>query len=168
MAGPNGSVLASATGDHWSNGGAYATQIYAHDVGVVGWDNETSSWSGRLPGTDGSKNEHYRVWNLPLRAIAAGTVIAVFDGLDDNTVLGQFASPTPNPGDGNSAWVQFADGTKVVYTHMKSQQDRMTDEGQVLRAAAGYVSRSAIAFTAAWTFPEANIDDTALDNNFMR
>lgn len=35
---------------HWANGGAKGTQIFAHDIGVVGWDSTEKKWSGLLPG----------------------------------------------------------------------------------------------------------------------
>src|SRR5262249_19639705 len=59
---------------HWANGGAMGTQIYAHDIGVVGWENNAHKWSGLLPGGDGSKNDDYRIWGKPVRAVADGTV----------------------------------------------------------------------------------------------
>jgi hypothetical protein len=111
-----GECLKSA-GDHWANGGPAGSQIYAHDVAVVGWDG--SKWTDKLPGKDGSANDHYRAWNLPVRAVADGTVWSAQDGMADNTVLGQFPSPTPNPVGGNNVWLVHADGTMTWYTHLR-------------------------------------------------
>jgi len=41
---------------HWANGGGGGTQIFAHDIAVVGWDSKAKKWSGLLPG--GSKPRH--------------------------------------------------------------------------------------------------------------
>lgn len=122
----------SAKGDHWANGGSAGGQIYAHDVGIVGWDNATDAWSGWLPGKDGTKNEHSRAWNLPVRAVADGVVIDASDGMDDNTVLGQFPDPTPNPAGGNYVWIGHPDGTRTYYTHLRKGTVTVQDGDQVV------------------------------------
>jgi hypothetical protein len=100
---------------HWANGGPAGNQIYAHDIGIVGWDGK---WSGLLPGKDGSKNEDYRIYNKPVRAIANGTVSSWLDTMDENTVLGKFPNPTPSPVTGNHIIVQH--GTELVqYCHFR-------------------------------------------------
>lgn len=100
---------------HWANGGSGGTQIFAHDIGVVGWD---SKWSSLLPGGDGSKNEDYRIWGKPVRAVADGTVKDWADGMDDNTVLGKFPTPTPSPVGGNNITIKH--GTELVkYCHFR-------------------------------------------------
>ncbi len=109
----------SARGEHWANGGSGGTQIYAHDVGVRGWDEVDGVWSDLLPGTDGTANEHYRIWNKPVRAVANGVVVERFDGMADNTVVGQLPNPTPSPVDGNHLWIQHGD-EYVRYTHMRN------------------------------------------------
>jgi hypothetical protein len=111
-----GEVL-NAQGDHWANGGVGGSQIYAHDVGVVGWDG--AAWSGLLPGTDDTKNEHYRCWDLPVRAVADGVVSFAADGLIDNAAPGAFPVPTPDPVGGNQVWLKHSDGTMTWYTHMR-------------------------------------------------
>ena len=58
----------SASARHWANGGGRGRQIYAHDIGCTGWDASKNAFSGLLPGTDGSKNEHYRIYGKPVRA----------------------------------------------------------------------------------------------------
>ena len=103
---------------HWANGGAPGTQIFAHDIGVVGWDNNARKWSGLLPGTNGSQNDDYRIWNKPVRAVADGTVESWSDGMDDNTVLGEFPDPTPSPEGGNNITIKH--GTELVkYCHFR-------------------------------------------------
>jgi hypothetical protein len=124
---------------HWANGGAKGTQIFAHDIGVVGWDNVAKKWSGLLPGTNGSQNDDYRIWNKPVRAVADGTVETWFDGMDDNTVLGEFPDPTPSPTGGNNIVVKH--GTEMVkYCHFRKGsmpaelkiKDAKVSEGQLL------------------------------------
>ncbi len=103
---------------HWANGGTGGTQIFAHDIGAVGWDQSTHAWSEILPGTDGKKNADYRIWGKPVRAAADGTVVSWFDTLDENTELGKFPTPTPNPGTGNNILVRH--GTEVIrYCHFR-------------------------------------------------
>src|SRR3954452_25531653 len=105
-----------ASADHWANGGASGTQIFAHDIGCEGFD--SGSWSEKLPGKDGTKNEHWRIWGKPVRAVADGSVDSWTDGIATNTVLGQFPDPTPNPVQGNNIWVVHGD-FKVNYCHFQ-------------------------------------------------
>lgn len=115
---------------HWANGGSTGTQIFAHDIGVGGWDNSAKKWSSRLPGTDGSKNEHYRIWGKPVRAVADGIVEDFDDGMDDNTVLGEFPVPTPSPAGGNNIIIRH--GTELVkYSHFRkgSMPDEVKHKG---------------------------------------
>ncbi|MBO4205122.1 peptidoglycan DD-metalloendopeptidase family protein [Micromonospora echinofusca] len=129
-----GECLKSA-GDHWATGGAAGSQIYAHDVGVVGWDG--AKWTSLLPGKDGTANEHFRGWNVPIRTVADGTVWAAVDGMADNTVLGSLPVPTPDPVGGNSVWIAHPDGTMTWYTHLRNgtvtvQQGDTVVAGQIL------------------------------------
>jgi hypothetical protein len=114
----------SAIGDHWANGGAPGPQIYAHDVGVVGWDDNANAWSAVLPAAVGKTNaqllpQDFRAWDLPIHAVADGTVLDASDGMDDNTVIGKLPDPTPSPVGGNYVWLSHADGTRTYYTHMR-------------------------------------------------
>jgi hypothetical protein len=114
----------SAIGDHWANGGAPGSQIYAHDVGVLGWDDNLNDWTALLPASVGKATadqlpQDFRAWDLPIHAVADGTVIDTHDGMDDNTVIGQFPDPTPSPGGGNYVWIAHADGTRTYYPHMR-------------------------------------------------
>lgn len=103
---------------HWANGGPLGGQIFAHDLGCEGYDPATHTWSATLPGTDGSKNSHYRIYGKPLRAMADGTILDWHDGMDENTVLGKFPTPTPSPGTGNSVTVLYGD-EHVIFCHMQ-------------------------------------------------
>ena len=101
---------------HWADGGA-GTQINAHDIGVQAVDPNTHQWSQILPGTDGSKNEHWRIWGKPVRAVADGTVVAVVDGVPTNTVIGKFPASVID-GAGNHYFIQHGD-VVVLYAHMQ-------------------------------------------------
>ena len=102
---------------HWADGGN-GTQINAHDIGVQAFDSNTHQWSQILPGTDGSKNEHWRIWGKPVRAAADGTVVAVVDGVPSNTVIGQFPASVID-GAGNHYFIQHGD-VVVLYAHMQA------------------------------------------------
>lgn len=121
---------------HWANGGSMGTQIFAHDIGVVGWDNKAKKWSGLIPGGNKMNNEDYRIWNKPIRAVADGTVEAWSDGMDDNTITAddngklQFPVPTPSPVGGNNITIRH--GTEVVtYCHLRkgSMPDALKNKG---------------------------------------
>ena len=75
----------SASARHWANGGGRGRQIYAHDIGCTAWDESKKAFSSLLPGTDGTKNEHYRIYGKPVRALADGTVSSWNDGMEANT-----------------------------------------------------------------------------------
>ena len=110
-------------GEYWSGRGeAHASagdgsQLFAYDMGVVGFDAGSSKWSEILPATDGSKNEHYRIWGKPVYAMANGSVIGFKNDMPTNTSMGQ-QLPTPNPVEGNHFWLQHGDEA-VVYAHMQ-------------------------------------------------
>lgn len=124
---------------HWANGGAKGTQIFAHDIGVVGWDSNEKEWSALLPGGSKMKNQDYRIWNKPVRAVADGTVEDWDDGMDDNTVLGQFPDPSPAIKGGNNITIKH--GTELVkYCHFRKgsmpkelqKKGTKVSEGQML------------------------------------
>lgn len=104
---------------HWANGGANGTQIFAHDLGVEGWDAARGTLSKLLPGKSGTANEHFRIYGKPVRALADGIVDACHDGMADNQVIGEFPEPTPSPGSGN--FLRITHGSeKVTYCHLQS------------------------------------------------
>jgi hypothetical protein len=105
-----------ASADHWANGGPAGTQIFAHDIGCEGFD--SGQWSEVLPGKDGTKNSHWRIYSKPVRAVADGTVDSWSDGMAENTVLGKFPTPTPSPVGGNNIWIKHGDFL-VQYCHLQ-------------------------------------------------
>ncbi|WP_428264838.1 M23 family metallopeptidase [Haliangium sp.] len=80
------------SGQFWSGNSSGAgshhrtspSQMYAHDMGLVRWDNGTNAWSNKHPGTDGSDNDDYLVWGQPVYAMADGTVAGFENDLNDN------------------------------------------------------------------------------------
>ncbi len=107
----------TATARHWANGGGAGRQIYAHDIGLTGYDEKAKKWSGLLPGGDSKKNEDHRIWAKPVRAVAAGTVEDWHDGMATNVITGKMPDPTPDPVGGNHIWIRHANEL-VVYTHL--------------------------------------------------
>ena len=106
-------VVASAK--HWANGGANGTQIFAHDISIEAVSG--GKWSELLPGKSSSKNDAYRIWGKPVRAMADGVVEAVVDGIDTNTVLGDFPDDVVE-GAGNHFWLRHGD-LYTVYAHLQ-------------------------------------------------
>lgn len=102
---------------HWANGGQSGGQIFAHDLEAEGVDPATNAWSRLLPGKNGAKNEDYRIYGKPIRAMADGKIIEVHDGMNANTP-GAFPTPTPSPGTGNHVIVQHGD-ERITYCHMQ-------------------------------------------------
>jgi murein DD-endopeptidase MepM/ murein hydrolase activator NlpD len=103
---------AGASNAHWSGG----EQLFAHDLSVVGWDAATNSWSSLHPGTNGSKNTDYLIYDKPIYAMAEGTVIDFRDDLDDN-VPGKFPEVVIDYA-GNHFHIQH--GSEVMlYAHLK-------------------------------------------------
>src|SRR5262249_11296550 len=76
--------------------GAEGSQLFAYDMLVYGWDSSKNALNRILPGKDGSKNEHYRVWGKKIHAMADGTVVHFLDGVGPNT--------NPGPGDDVGPW----------------------------------------------------------------
>ena len=109
---------AVTSAQHWANGGAAGGQIFAHDIVMQAVDPQTNEWSELMPGGSNSNNEDYRIWGKPVRAVADGVVEAWFDGMDTNTVLGQFPTPTPSPVSGNNFWIRHGN-VLVLYAHLQ-------------------------------------------------
>lgn len=120
---------------HWANGGPKGSEIFAHDIGVQGVDPQTKEWTDLLPGQSGTKNEDYRIWDKPVRAVADGTVVSWLDNMKTNTVLGEFPKPQPNPVNGNHIWVQHGDEL-VVYNHFQKNTipDALKQAGAPVKA----------------------------------
>jgi len=96
---PNEFFITSAV--HWANGGSSGPQIFAHDIGVAGFDPQSQQWSATF-GTSYSNNEDYRIWGKPVRAIAYGDVVSFRDTMDNNSIVvdnnGKLQFPEKPPG----------------------------------------------------------------------
>jgi hypothetical protein len=112
---------------HWANGGSSGPQIFAHDIGVVGFDPQSQQWSQTF-GTSYSNNEDYRIWGKPVRAIADGDVISYRDTMDNNiikVVSGKLQfpeKPTGAPNDwgrGNYILVRITNAELVMFCHFQ-------------------------------------------------
>jgi murein DD-endopeptidase MepM/ murein hydrolase activator NlpD len=103
-----------ASNAHWSGG----DQLFAYDLEVKGWDATTNQWSNLRPGTKGSSNQDYLVYDRPIHAMAEGTVIDFRDDLDDN-VPGKFPDPAKIVDySGNHFNIQHGNEV-VLYAHLK-------------------------------------------------
>lgn len=93
-------------------------QIYHYDVGISGWDATKGQWSDTYPGTNGSQNQHHRIWNRPVYAIADGEVTFSSEGVTDNPAPGIVTDENQKKGYGNAFNIQH--GTYLgIYMHMK-------------------------------------------------
>jgi len=110
-------------GEYWSGraeshaAAGDGSQLFAYDMGVMAFDTAIKAWNEKLPGKDGSKNDHYRIWGKPIYAMADGTVIGFKNDMATNTKMGK-QDPTPNPVEGNHFWLQHGDEA-VLYAHMQ-------------------------------------------------
>ena len=86
-------------------------------MGVLGWDSSTNSWSWRLPGTTGDKNEDFRSWGKPIYAMADGTVVDFRNDIPNNPKPGTDLSP-PQPVEGNYFYIQHGDEL-ALYAHLQ-------------------------------------------------
>jgi hypothetical protein len=118
----------SASAVHWANGGTTGPQIFAHDVGCVGWVEETEEWSSLVKDGNRMKNEDYRIYDKPVLAVADGVVDSWADSTNDNTITEdadgelQFPNPTPADTDGNHITIKCGTGTGaelIRYCHFK-------------------------------------------------
>ncbi|HEY9046086.1 MAG TPA: M23 family metallopeptidase [Ohtaekwangia sp.] len=102
--------------EHWANEGAYGLQIYAHDVFLEGSVNGENISPYKDGITKPTKNADFRIWGVPVRAMADGIVIEAIDDTPANTYTGEFPpSPVPDP---NHVWVKHGD-VYVYYTHFQ-------------------------------------------------
>jgi hypothetical protein len=81
-----GAIRDLRPGEFWQvHGTAHAQagpQLFAYDVGVSVENGSGHAWW--LPNTDGTKNEHSRIWGKPVYAIADGTVVHFRNDFPDN------------------------------------------------------------------------------------
>lgn len=115
-------------GEFWQvHGTAHAqapAQLFAYDVGVS-VDNGGNSYTALLPNTDGSKNEHSRIWGKPIYAIADGAVRHFRNDFPENAapswpVAPNIAALINQVGDGSGNFFTVETGNETVsYCHMQ-------------------------------------------------
>ena len=64
--------------------GASGSQLFAYDMNVVAWDDDKKFINRLLPGKDGTKNGHYRVFGKKLHSMADGVVLQAINDCPDN------------------------------------------------------------------------------------
>jgi hypothetical protein len=96
-----------------------STQRFAYDLGVRCWNEDKQAWSKFRPGTDGSKNEDYWIFGLPIYAMHDGVVYACTRDEPENTVGIKGAN-------GNGLAIQHGVDEYVNYAHM--QQNTIPQE----------------------------------------
>jgi murein DD-endopeptidase MepM/ murein hydrolase activator NlpD len=102
----------------------YGSQLFALDLGNMGWDSGSSSWSQVLPGTSGAKNEDYRIWGKPVYAMADGEVVRVRWDFPDNEAPGPISASIQalmkKVGDGGGNFITIATGDEIHgYNHFR-------------------------------------------------
>jgi hypothetical protein len=116
---------AVTSAQHWANGGAFGTQIFAHDISIQVHDQQTDGWSQLKTGGSKMNNEDYLIWGKPVRAVADGVVEDSVDGMPTNPITADadgnllLPSPTPMPVSGNCLWVRHGD-VLVLYAHLQA------------------------------------------------
>lgn len=110
-----GEYFTGRSGVHGAAGGG--VQLFAYDIGVIAIDEDTGYWSPFHPGTNGSKNEHHRIWGKPIYAMADGIVRSFADQYPANPNPPADLSP-PNPVEGNHFYIQHGDEL-VLYAHLQ-------------------------------------------------
>jgi hypothetical protein len=112
-----------AQGEFWigrsavHGGAGGGTQMFAYDLRIAGFDTDQQKWRTPKQGTDGTQNSHYHIWEKPVYAMAAGTVVQFNDSMADNTTIGP-QNPTPLPVEGNHFYIQHGDDL-ALYAHFK-------------------------------------------------
>lgn len=102
-------------GEYWSLHGGHGGggQYYAYDFGIVAWNSKTKSWDNRIPGTDGSKNEHYLAYGKPIVAASDGVVIEFANNVDEN-------EGNKGGGSGGGNYIKINNGKETMcYYHMQ-------------------------------------------------
>jgi hypothetical protein len=119
--------------------GAQGSQLFAYDMIVAIWDSSAKQSNRLLPGKNGTKNDHYRIWGKPIHAMADGTVAHFLDGVganyfpgtgndagpwkeapwDTSTQAGKDKSWTDHVGAGNHFYIRHGEEL-VLYAHMQA------------------------------------------------
>lgn len=97
-------------------------QIFHYDLGMMGWDPGMSQWRDVFPGKDGTSNDHYRIWNRPVYALADGVVTFYENSVNENPKPGVVSAEGNTKGYGNAFNIQHGEylGT---YMHMLTLPD---------------------------------------------
>ena len=107
-------------GECWQGIGANhccGPQLYAHDFGVMAFDETINNWNMLLPGKNDKKNEHYRIWGKPVYAMADGTVVGFANNIHENLSTPKLPTDDP-PAYGNHFVLRH--GTELmVYAHFR-------------------------------------------------
>ncbi len=122
----------ASSGSHGE--GAWGSQLFAYDFGVIAFDQTTNQWSGFLPGKNGDNNSDFRIWGKHIVAVADGIVREVVDGVPNNPHPLKWTSQADldaqlaaqqalwgsftNGGAGNHFYIQHGDEI-VLYAHMQ-------------------------------------------------
>lgn len=116
------------SGEHGYPGGSDGKQIFAHDIRVIAQVNGT--WTSRHAGMEGNENSHIRIFGMPVRAIADGTVFHVVDQWDDNNPVDGNIEGVPV--EGNHVWITHGN-LEVEYGHLRRGSIIVSD-GQTVKA----------------------------------
>lgn len=160
----------TTSANHWANGGVMGTQIFAHDVGCIGWDDNAGAWSELVHGGNKMKNKDWRIYGKPVRAMADGTVADSHTGEPENTITadsdGKLQFPDPPPADGCGNHITIRYGTEVVtYCHLKSIPAALQTNGTAVTAGQiiGYVGNTGNA-----TNPHTHLECERESDNGLR
>lgn len=102
--------------------GTAGIQLFAYDMGVIGWDRHTNIWHERLPGTAGllKQNAHYRIWRKPVYAMADGKVYEFRKDRPDNPDPPAILPENIGPLNGCGNYFSIKDGSEIVnYYHLR-------------------------------------------------
>ncbi|MDQ3672405.1 MAG: M23 family metallopeptidase [Actinomycetota bacterium] len=95
-----------------SNHRRSTTQRLAYDFGVRRWSGKR--WTTLHAGKDGSRNEHFLIFGLPIYAMADGWILRCFRTVNDLA-----PGDDAGTGSGNGYRIVHADGEVALYGHMR-------------------------------------------------
>lgn len=127
-----------------SHGQENKSQLFGYDVGVAAVAAQSDPpYNHLLPGTDGSFNEHFRVWGKSIRAMAAGKVVDFRNDYPTNALPGAidplaeayWKGGTVVDGNGNFFTIESG-GETLLYAHMQpgSLSPKLLAAGAVVQA----------------------------------
>jgi murein DD-endopeptidase MepM/ murein hydrolase activator NlpD len=99
-------------------------QELGYDLGAIRFDEESSKFVRFHPGKDGTENNHYLIYGMPVYAIADGEVIICWRNAPENPRPGELHSEfTGSPrrifGGGNFMFVDHLNGEVALYAHFQ-------------------------------------------------